>query len=319
MSVLREAYAVPSRVIGAYRYLLQARGQREIRETLESVLAPESLRNLLQARGQREIREAPESMLAPESARKAGGDDDRERGGLKMAQATVRECIAMGLFAVEGDDVRIHPTLAGSDRDGSARPLPLLLSDLFFSPEREENHDLGLVIAWYLTLNTDDAPGNWKTIDQELREKVGGDRFGVTNTTPYGMFEDWACYLGFAWKHADKAGGDAMTPDPTAQVRWRLPGLFQGRTGERQGLQDLTARLATLCPVLEGGSLRRRVEQQVRGAETGSLSSATARAWLRLEEEGAVELVRESDAPGLILPDGEDRRFVTHVVWLRAN
>lgn len=294
MSVLSEAYAVPSRVIGAYRYLLQARGQSEVRETLESVLAPESLR-------------------------KAGGDDDREGGGLKMAQATVRECIAMGLFAEEGDAVRIHPALAGSVQDGSARSLPLLLSDLFFGPEREENHDLGLVIAWYLTLDADDAPGTWKTIDQALREKVGGDRFGVTNTTPYGMFEDWACYLGYAWKHADKAGGDAMTPDPTAQLRWRLPGLFQGRAGERQGLQDLTARLAALCPVLEGGSLRRRVEQQLRGPEAGSLSSVTARAWLRLEEEGSVELVRESDASGLTLPDGEDRRFVTHVVWLRTN
>src|SRR5262249_53275392 len=123
-------------------------------------------------------------------------------------------------------------------------------------------------------------------------------------------------------KHAAKVrdgSRDAMTPDPTAQLRWRLPALFQGRTGERHALPDLTARLGAICPVLEGGSLRRRIEQQVRGPEVGSLSSATARAWLRLEEEGTVELVREADAQGLTLPDGGDSRFVTHAVWLRAS
>lgn len=299
MSVLSEAYAVPSRVIGAYRYLLHSRGHSESREALEAALAPESLRKA------------------------AGGDDDREGGGLKMAQATVRECVAMGLFEEEGDSVRLHSALPESAREpGAERALPLLLSDLFFGASRDENHELGLVIAWYLTLDADDAPGTWDAVDKALREQVGGTRFGVTNTTPYGMFEDWACYLGFAWKHAAKVrdgSRDAMTPDPTAQMRRRLPALFDGRAGERRGLQDLTARLGAVCPVLEGGSLRRSVEQMGRATEAGALSIATARAWLRLEEEGAVELAREADAPGLTLPDGEDRRFVTHVVWLRGS
>lgn len=298
MSVLTEAYAVPSRVIGAYRFLLHARGKSETRDALEGTLAPESLRKA------------------------AGGDEDREGGGLKMAQATVRECVAMGLFAEDGGEVRLHPDLPGPAEDGEACPLPLMLSDLFFDPKREENHDLGLVIAWYLSLDADDAPGTWDAVDKTLRERVGGERFGVTNTTPYGMFEDWACYLGFAWKHALKvrdSNRDVMTPDPTAHLRWRLPALFQHRGGERQALPALTARLASLCPVLEGGFLRRRVEEQVGAPEPGTLSSATARAWLRLEEEGAVELVRESDAPALTLPDGDDRRSVSHAVWLQGK
>src|SRR5262249_16797914 len=145
----------------------------------------------------------------------------------------------------DGAAVLLHPDLPARARQaGADRSLPLLLSDLFFGPEREENHDLGLVIAWYLTLDADDAPGTWDTVDLALREQVGGTRFGVTNPSPYGMFEDWACYLGFAWKHAAKVRDgscDAMTPDPTAQLRWRLPVLFGGRTGERHGLQDLTA------------------------------------------------------------------------------
>ncbi len=298
MSVLSEAYAVPSRVIGAYRYLLQARNRSESREALEAALAPESLR-------------------------RAAAEEDREGGGLKMAQATVRECLAMRLFEEDGGDVRLHPDLPETAREaGGEQALPLLLSDLFFGPRRENNHDLGLVIAWYLTLDADDAPGTWDAVDKALRERVGGARFGVTNTTPYGMFEDWACYLGFAWKHALKvrdASRDAMTPDPTAQLRWRLPVLFQGRRNERHGLPELTARLGSACPVLEGGFLRQRVEEQVGAGEPGSLSSATARAWLRLEEEGAVELVRESDAPALTLADGEDRRAVSHAVWLQGN
>ena len=91
MSVLSEAYAVPSRVIGAYRYLLHSRGHSESRETLEAALAPESLRKA------------------------AGGDDDREGGGLKMAQATVRECIAMGLFEEEGGGARAGGGEGGGD------------------------------------------------------------------------------------------------------------------------------------------------------------------------------------------------------------
>ena len=43
MSVLTEAYAVPSRLIGVYRYLLRCRGQKENADLIDKLLAPESL------------------------------------------------------------------------------------------------------------------------------------------------------------------------------------------------------------------------------------------------------------------------------------
>lgn len=298
MSVLAQAYAVPSRVLGVYRYLLRARGRSEDRETLSKVLAPDSL-----------IRRADRGAT--------GGE---EGGGRDMAQAAISECETMGLIAPDGDAVRLHPDLPPEaiDPELAEAVFPRTLAKLFFGPSREANHDLGLVVAWYLAQNAYDAPGTVRRVLEELGRQVGEERLRVTNNARYGNFEDWTCFLGFGWTHALKKGDvfeSVLTPDPTAQLRLCLEELFPHGPGTRHAFPAVMARLAAACPVFEGGALRAEVERYVPRREPNHLSTATALAWLRLRDEGAVQFARESDAEALLLPDGGRTEPVSHATW----
>jgi hypothetical protein len=298
MSVLSQPYAVPSRVLGIYRYLLRVRGQHEAKEDLVSLLAPESL---------------PRKSTPAEP-----GEEAEESGGKDMVRKTLSECVAMGLLTESDGEYQLNSDLPKAVRKEATAEevLPVTLATLFFDQDRVTNHDLGLAIAWYLCQDAYGAPHNWNTIDAALREQVGGDRFGVTNSTPYGMFEDWVCYLGFGWTHALK-DKTVLTPDPTEHLRRRLPELFGSKANASQSFVEVTDRLAVLCPVFEAGFLRNQVESQLRPRDTGQLSSATALAWLRLRDEGLVRLTRESDANLLVLPDGDRREAVSHIAWLK--
>ncbi|QDV37415.1 protein DpdG [Tautonia plasticadhaerens] len=295
MSVLAQPYAVPSRVIGVYRFLRKARGHRESIESLCKLLAPES--------------------LSRRSDRSAGGDD--EGGGRDMVREAINECLGAGLLLRgEEDTVELSPDL---QLDGSASTqtkgnLPLILADLFFAPENPANHDLGCAISWYLAQDAYDPPSNWPSVEGALQQQIGGERLRITNNARYGNFEDWACFLGFAWTHSvgDKS---ILTPDPTAQLRLRLPALFAGNRGIRRSFPEVMTLLAKLCPAFEGGLLRAEVERYVPPRAPQELSTTTAHAWLRLRDEGEVELTRESDANHLILPDGDRSVPVSHVTW----
>jgi hypothetical protein len=225
----------------------------------------------------------------------------------------------MGLLSESDGEYQLSPELPKASRTQATAEevLPLALTTLFFDQERTTNHDLGLAIAWYLCQDAYSAPHNWNTVDAALREQVGGDRFGITNSTPYGMFEDWVCYLGFGWTHALK-DKTVLTPDPTEHLRRRLPELFSGKANTSLSFVEVTGRLAALCPVFEDGFLRKRVESDLRPRDAGHLSSATALAWLRLRDEGLVRLSKESDANLLVLPDGDRREAVSHVAWLKT-
>jgi hypothetical protein len=297
MSVLSEVYAVPSRLLGVYRYLLHARGQSESADTLGRILAPESL------------------------PRRSDGDAtaEEEGSGRDMVRKTVGEAIAMGLLAESEGELRLNPSLPESARDPrrAEAVLPVTLANLFFAKDCTENHDFGLALAWYLSQDAYNAPGTWPDVDRALREQVGGDQLGMKNSNPYRMLEDWACYLGFAWTHSlgDKA---VLTPDPTGHLKHRLPDLLPGKPRTRHPLPEVTSRLAQFCPVFEGGFLRVEVDRHVRPREPSHLSSVTALAWLRLRDDGYVDLTHESDATMMILPDGDLAQPVSHVTLLRT-
>ena len=292
MSVVTEAYAVPSRLIGVYRYFASRRGRSE---SVESVV----------------------NLLSPDSLRATGKDTDSEGGGRDMVRNTVREAVAMGLLAELDGEVALSPPLIDGLKDPLAEAaLPKTLADLFFRPERDSNHDLGRQTAWYLAQDAYAAPGTWPEVEKAVSEHFGEDRIGLTNNARYGNFEDWVCYLGFAWTHV-RGGKDVLTPDPTAQLRLRFSELFPGNMKTRHTLPDVMSRLARDCPVFEGGFLRDEIERLL-PREAGHLSSTTALGLLRLRDEGLIELTQESDAATMLLPDGDRVEPVSHVVILRA-
>jgi hypothetical protein len=292
MSVLTEAYAVPSRVIGVYRFLLHARGQRDTLDSLTRHLAPDSLGR----RGERD-------GLGAE-----GGT------GKEMVRKTVNECLAAKLLAEEGEALTLHPDLPEGARDPrrAELSLPLTLARLLITKQNDANHDLGLAIAWYLGLDVYAPPGNWPEVERILLDVGMKDALKLSDVR-YHMLEDWLCYLGFAWTH--DPGERRLVPDPTAHLRWRLPELFPGPA--REPLPAVMARLAAVCPVFEEGLFRTRLRAGA-GQAPNLLSTATALAWLRLRDEGTVELHHESDAPTLVLPDGDQTQLASHVTLVRA-
>jgi hypothetical protein len=290
MSVITEAYAVPSRLIGVYRYFVGRKGRTDSIDTVVNLLAPESLRS-------------------------AGKESDDEGGGRDMVSNTVREAVAMGLLVPHQDDVGLNPELVETLRDpsGAEAALPITLADLFFAPNRDANHDLGRQTAWYLAQDAFNAPRNWKDVEETIAKQFPDGRLGLTNSTPYGNFEDWVCFLGFAWKHHS-----VLTPDPTAHLRLRLPQLFLGKANTPHTLPDVLNRLSQICPVFEGGFLREEIER-VLPREGGHLSSTTALALLRLRDEGTIDLTQDSDATTLLLPDGDRVEAVSHITFLRPH
>lgn len=297
MSVLAQPYAVPSRVLGVYRHLLRSRGQRDAVDSLCRFLAPESL---------------------PRRGTTAEGSE--EGGGRDMVRETVNECVGMGLLARDGEEgVRLSPDLPPEGRkpESAEAVFPITLTSLFFARENQANHDLGVAIAWYLAQDAYDAPGNWPTVDEALRTQVGGDRLRITNDARYGNFEDWACFLGFAWTHTTREK-TVMTPDPTLQLKLRLREVLPGKPRVRHAVSEVVNRLAHLCPVLEGGFLRAEAEKYVPSREPQHLSAATALAWLRLRDEGYLDFSHESDANVYILPDGDRSVAVSHLALREA-
>ncbi|HEX5727784.1 MAG TPA: protein DpdG, partial [Longimicrobiaceae bacterium] len=246
MSVLKQVAASPGRIVAVYRYLLQVDGQSEMRDRLEAVLSPTPLR---------------------------GAKSD-----LDMVHKAVNECVKMGLLAEEGGRVRLHPDLPPAARDrhnGSAR-IPVTLTDLLLRVDGE-NEDFALILAWYLDQDVRSAPGEWEAFSLAVDRQVGGDRLGLTNNdNPYNQFDDWACFLGFAWRQAH-GKSFRLTPDPTQYLRWRLPEVF-GRPGTRLAAAPLADRLAQVCPVFEGGGFRREVDRRTGRRRERELSSVTAHA-----------------------------------------
>lgn len=292
MSVLTDAsqYASSSRVRGVFRYLLPKAGQRESREKLEKFLSPESLLR--------------------------GGDADMTSRG--MIKGTISECLKMRLLieGSEGDDaiVAINPELSSEARSKSKGDglLAQTLAGLMITTDRDANRNLATIIAWYLTQDAYAAPGNWPEIQAALLQQVGADLLGM-NDARYSQFVDWICFLGFAWRHSlkDKV---LLTPDPTSYMRGAITTLIPQRGGQLISLGDFILKLGTHCPVFETGVYRAEVENKVRTRETEQhLSSTTALALLRLQEEKVIELSKRSDAPVYTFPDGNQSQSFSHI------
>lgn len=238
-----------------------------------------------------------------------------------MLRAVLAECAAMDLIRADGDRIALHPDLpehATDRRHGDANFRTTLLE--LFVVRNERNHDLLRLIAWYLARPITNAPRDWKEFQDALDQQVGDHRLGMRNNLFYGQFNDWVTYLGFAWNHAHK-GKEALMPDPTGYLRSCLPRLF-GAVGTRLPAARIEAELARLCPVFEGGSIRNEVERlagaRLPGREPRVFSTATAHAWLCLQEEGFVEIEGGgADAEVYLLPDGE-RMVRCSAIRLRA-
>lgn len=287
MSVLKTALAHPSRMRGIFRYLLQTKGQKENIEVLERRLSPDKLV---------EDKSTPRPMF----------------------NAALRESIKCGLLVEEDKEIAINPNLPEDARNPQLgdKLLPDTLSYLFFTSGNEDEEDFGRVCAWYLAQDIYDAPGTWKEVEQKVSEQKVGDLLKMSSDRLFIQMDDWMCYLGFAWHHA--LGGKSVTvPDPTAYIKRNLKRLFDGQ--KELLIKEFILQLASICPLFETGKFREEVEVKIDRRLPNYLSTGTAFALFRLQEEGYIKLERKSDADLMLLPkinnqvDDDGRK--SHITW----
>jgi hypothetical protein len=288
MSVLKTSLAHPSRIRGIFRYLLQAEGQRETRENLEKLLSPEKL---------------SEDKTPPRP----------------MFRAALDESLKCQLLIEEDGAIAINPELSQEARDPQLgdKLLPDTLTYLFFGCDNQDEEDFGLDCAWYLAQDIYESLGTWEQVEKQVAAQKVAETLDLklSSDTLFDRLKDWMYYLGLAWAHSlnDKKN---CVPDPTAYLKRNLKELFQGQ--KDLPLKEFIDRLAKRCPLFETGKFRERVEEKIGRRQPNHLSTSTAFALFRLQDEGQISLVRKSDADLMILPkanqtiDNDSR--ISHII-----
>ncbi len=287
MSVLKTSLANPSRMQGIFRYLLYAKGQREKREVLEQVLSPDKLV---------EDKSSPRPML----------------------RAALNESLKCRLLIEENAYIAINPNLAEEARsiESGTQLLPSTLVNLFFASDNEDEEDFGYDCAWYLAQDIYDPPGTWKEVEKEVDRQKVGEFLKLSSDRLFDQVSDWMCYLGLAWSHS--LVGKVLVPDPTIYIRRNLNLLFNN-SNEKISLNEFINRLALKCPLFETGKFRETVEEHIGQRPTNYLSTSTAFALFRLQDEGYIKLIRESDADLILLPKADNRidddGRISHIIY----
>lgn len=297
MSVMTDASqnASSSRMLGVYRYLVTLKGNKEDRQTLETLFSPTALL-------------------------RAGDENATSRG---MVRGTINEALKMRFLAEfeETREIGLHPDLPAAVRKQQTGEelLPFTLASLMLTTENPANENLALVIAWYLAQNSCSAPGTWDQFEDQWKKQVGGRLFSM-NDARYSQFVDWVCFLGFGWRHSLQRER-IITPDPTQYLRSAVSHIFRHGRNDVLIMKDFMERLSILCPVFEGGAFRTRIEAETRveALDSNRISSVTSLGLLRLQDERVVELFKLSDADVFILPDGERIHRFSHIRLLDGN
>ncbi len=257
MSVFTEPTSIPSRVRGAFRYLLHIPDQSVPREQMIAALAPES--------------------LSPTD----------HAGALNAVTKTIRECIKMKLFEEVGTTIRLGESLDSTERDRGTGDAALrsTITRLLFSSNNESNTDFARALGWLLTFNPYDSIITWSRVEQLLPGSVA-ETLGF-NDARFGNLEDWAVFLGYCRSSSQPAG---LIPDPTKAVRRSLSRLL--RHGQRESIESVLRQLSKSDPVLDGGvyALAANNPGDVQ------LSMALSLALTRLRDEGFLTLDYAADA-----------------------
>ncbi len=208
-------------------------------------------------------REQLEAWATPPSLSTRGGDDE-EGGSSALFTNSLNEARRLGLIE-EGDGrLRVPDAARGIGRSGGGPRgrLPRLSSrDAVRTERAAEVGQSGVLVAlaWFLTQSPLE-PLSFSAEPQDLvRRDLGASaaKAELGNRSAYQNLLYWARYLGFA-SVVGEAGVRRAFPDPMRAVASVLGRVLPDASWVEIDL--FLARLAAIYPVLEGGSVRRRVE-----------------------------------------------------------
>lgn len=286
MSIVSVAEAVPNRLLAIYGAVL-ARSGGETRERLKAQMVPPSLR---------------------------GGRDNQSTA---LFDASLREARAIRLVHEDGDNLTVPPGALPKPRQGEEEAFRehvlRVITDDALSDEAGQSR-VAPALAWLLMQDPlRPIPWSENPLPILMRQLADGDSLDLGNASRLQTLAYWARHLGFA--RLVGAGQVYIVPDPHDAIARLIPNVFDSTALLRAS--EFRNRLAALCPVLEDGSIRVRVEQQAQSeiarANQQRLSRATSLALLRLESCGRLSFQQSSDAEVCLLDLGTSERRFSHV------
>lgn len=279
MSVVTTWEVVPNRIEAVVRFLSQRRSVP--RDELAELLSPSSLRSA-------------SSVVVPR---------------------VISESQRLGLIEDDGDG---HWRL--TEQAASTADFRQLIGRILLSPgeaTQGSQERVAPAIAWFLTQDSR-APlqigENWRT--RVLQDCPDSNiALELANMESCRQFAFWVAYLGFGWRLGSGLQGaqEALVPDPSAAIESVLREKLPPR--EPLPIDEAMAQVAEACPVIEGGVVRQRVEEQLAiPRPDGQLSKSTSFALRRLEVRGVVSMPAPSaDAFVNTLDLGPEHRPISHI------
>jgi hypothetical protein len=248
-------------------------------------------------------------ICAPFSHREQ--DDERQKKLSSRASATLLRWTTLGLFLEEGGEIRLATEpKRGESLESFTDRLPPICRRLALSenrgyplwPEGDEateegtglTADLCRGLAWCLCQDIYTLPTSYRELDPLISAQVKPGKFMVMNDTRWQGLQDWARFLGFA-----TGSGSKLFFDPTAAVRSELKEILN--QGEQMAANEFVLKLGERLPVLDTGSYRLKIEEQLKPERweppsSGNLSTALSFALRRLQTQGIIRLDSLADA-----------------------
>jgi hypothetical protein len=286
MSIVSVAEAVPNRLFAIYGTLL-SRNSGEKSERLKELMVPKSLR---------------------------GGRDNQSTA---LFDASLREARNIGLIVEDADTYSVTTEAQPKPRQAEEAAFrTFVLKVLYEQAFKDESSQskVAPALAWLLMQNPlRPIPWSENPLQITVRQLGEGNAYDLTNAPRLQTLAYWARYLGFA--RLIGAGEVFIVPDPHDAISRLLPDVFDNATALRA--TEFRKRLSDLCPLLEDGLVRTRIERQALG-ETGRsnsqrLSRTTSLALVRLESCGRIQLEQRSDAEVNLLDLGTSERRFSHI------
>jgi hypothetical protein len=289
MSVLTTVEAVPNRLRLIFHYFC-GKTQPESLERIENLMSPLALRHGSDA-----------------------GDGDSPAA---MFRNTLREAYALKMVEESEGKLRFVGKLLDKRRQNIDTLFidwvePRLLAPGVSTDYQQEN--VADAFAWLLMQSPMRPLAFGENYAGLIRRQFGDipDVFDLTNKERFQNLAYWARYLGYCTLIGDRA----VVADPTgALARW-LPVIFAKEN--QMTIDNFMRELALKIPVLEEGSVRRRLEDLAADSlrsDPRRLSQSTSLALKRLAERGRIGLKDLSDAQNRILDLGDQTQRVSHVV-----
>lgn len=231
------------------------------------------------------------------------------------------DCLALGqdlgLILSDLHRVRLAEPFRAS-RDGFLKVAARLMVDEVETAVPAEGWVAG-AIAWMLCQDPlDPLPWTGSGAATQILNQLGPQHvYGMTNTSPrFQQAVYWARALGFVTRMNLRE--EVVVPDPTGALLARLDSVLPA--GSETTLAAFIGDLGRLCPVFDGGAVRREVASRIGAApDERTASPALALALHRAKQRGELQFKMLSDAEVVFVSGMLGDGRVSHVSRVRAS